>query len=474
MAGRRLSPARLILALLVGLGLLALPVSRGHARGGGGDGGGRGGAGRGARPAAPPPTPAERLAEARARLAEGKVAEAVRAYRAALEPGTLPAEAVHEAHLAIGGSLIASQAPQAERELRLALAAKPDSADAEFGLAQALEQQGKHDMARREYERAIQYRPGFTLALVHLAVNRTRASDPQAAEAAWQAALAASPQKPLLWSTYATALDGAGLEAQAVEASRNGAASLGTATAWWEHARFAYVRQAYEPALAAVESAVALGEATVAAHVLLGELRMRAGRVEPALASFEIALRRAPDGASTWRSLRLALRRRTAERTPGDVAAALLRVQAKVGESAAAWSEVGFAEALERRYPEAARAFLRALAFPGREGEVEEVLWEAARVLGSRFQQLSDALLSEDPTRVRILDMARAEADRRASAERRRLADLYRVNAGGDARTHGLDRTAADLAYEVDRQMRDTHRAIASHLGPLGVVWTPR
>ncbi|MEE9212111.1 MAG: tetratricopeptide repeat protein, partial [Phycisphaeraceae bacterium] len=100
-----------------------------------------------------------------AMLVEGKVDEAVRHYREALQVKPLYAGTQHNMGISLA---LQGELDQAIRHFRQALRIKPDFADAHHNLGNALAMQGRLEDAIRHFHRALRLRPDYAKAHYNL------------------------------------------------------------------------------------------------------------------------------------------------------------------------------------------------------------------------------------------------------------------------------------------------------------------
>lgn len=205
-----------------------------------------------------------------------------------------------EAHSNLGVAFEKQGQPAAAvPHYREALRLRPGYEDAHFNLANALVALGQPDEAAVHYEQALRFRPDFVDAHVNYAVILARAGRPDAALAHFQAAAAVRPDEANLYLNMGVIL------------TRQGRLGDGEAC---------------------LREALAIDPANAGALTNLGVVQVLAKQPQAALASFQAALRQAPDDADTHKLLAMTLldldqaaealphARRAAELKPGVAA----------------------------------------------------------------------------------------------------------------------------------------------------------
>lgn len=237
-------------------------------------------------------------------LARGDAPAAIADLRAVLrdQPSSMPVmRALARAHLRN------NELALAEETLRSAAQANPADRDARLELSQLLSQSGRPEQARPVLEQLVNESPGDVAALEALFRVRAALKDLQAARTTAEDIERVHPDLPLGWYLQGTVdeaeqkLDAASAAYERALAIQPSAGEPLTALV-----RVTLARKQPDQALARLDKAIAEQSNNVIAHNLKGELLTARGRIEPAVASFNEALTRAPKWWMPYRGLALA------------------------------------------------------------------------------------------------------------------------------------------------------------------------
>jgi tetratricopeptide (TPR) repeat protein len=275
--------------------------------------------------------------------------------------------------------------PTAEREYHEVLAAMPQFAEAHMNLGLVYQLQNHLPDAMAEFRRALKIKPALTGANFFLGVDYCRLGDSAAALPYLRAAVRTDSQRPETWLWLATALEMSGsIQAEASTLKRaltvhpknidllyllgqtyehlgktevSGLGKIAPASSWSEQLLGeSYVTGSdWTFAVIRFQNALAIPPPRVGIHVELGEVLLRARRLEPAAHEFDQELQL--DG----NSVRALVRRGEVKLIQGDVAACMhdwaqaIAIDAPQAEQVLGLREIGFGDAASERLPEAWR-----------------------------------------------------------------------------------------------------------------------
>jgi predicted O-linked N-acetylglucosamine transferase (SPINDLY family) len=258
-------------------------------------------------------------------LGQGKLDEAVAAYRAVIERQPDSPEAHHFLAIALHRQGRLDDAIAAYRRVT---ELGPGFAETHSNLGLALMAQGRHDKAAAACRQAIALRPDFVEAHNYLGIALQRCGKLAEAVGAYRAAIALRPNFPEVFSNLCVALHVLGQFDEAVAAGRRAVALRpGFAEA---HNNLGYALEAQgrpAEAITAYRRAIELAPGYAQAYNNLGNALQSQGRLDEAVASYREALRVDPNHATAHSNLLLCLNAR-AEQDP----AAMFSEHRKWGE----------------------------------------------------------------------------------------------------------------------------------------------
>lgn len=280
----------------------------------------------------------------------------------------------------------------AEREYRAVLADVPSFAEAHMNLGLLYQLQDRTPEAMAEFRRALKIKPALAGANFFLGVNYCKKGDGAKAISYLKAASRQEPNRPDIWAWLATAQEVSG-DSQAEVTTLKHALRLQTsdvdmlyllghayerlakqevvrlekaspASSWSEQLLAESYSSSSEWSLAVIrfQNALALSPNRAGLHVSLGEVFLRAGRVEQAAREFEEELRIGPY------NLRAIVRRGEVNLIQGDIDAALedwtraLSMDKERTERVLGIHETGFGEASIGQLPDSLHHQIEAVA----------------------------------------------------------------------------------------------------------------
>ncbi len=275
--------------------------------------------------------------------------------------------------------------PTAEREYHEVLASEPEFAEAHMNLGLVYQLQNRLGDAMAEFRRALKIKPALTGANFFLGVDYCRLGDGAAALPYLRAAVSANPQRPETWLWLATAqhMTG-GIQAEALTLNRAltvhpqdvdilyllgqayehlgktevaGLARVAPASSWSEQLLGeSYVTGGdWTFAVIRFQNALTLPPPLPGIHVELGEVLLRARRLEPAAHEFDQELQLDSN------NVRALVRRGEVRLIQGDVEACMhdwsraIEIDAPQAEQVLGLREIAFGDTASEQLPKAWR-----------------------------------------------------------------------------------------------------------------------
>jgi tetratricopeptide (TPR) repeat protein len=313
-----------------------------------------------------------------------------------------------------------SDYPTAEREYHEVLAAMPQFAEAHMNLGLVYQLQNRLPDAMTEFRRALRIKPALTGANFFLGVDYCKLGDSTAALPYLRAAVRVDPQRPEAWLWLATAQEMSGsikaeastLEHALVVHPKNidllyllgqtyerlgktevaGLEKSAPASSWSEQLLGeSYVTGTdWTFAVIRFQNALALPPPRPGIHVELGEVLLRARRLEPAGREFDQELQLDSN------NVRALVRRGEVKLIQGEVEACMrdwtqaIAIDAPQAEQVLGLREIGFGDAASERLPDAWRDKVEKLADQFRD-HTEPGAHFALAFLASQAGKSSDA-----------------------------------------------------------------------------------
>ena len=272
--------------------------------------------------------------------------------------------------------------PTAEREYREVLTAMPEFAEAHMNLGLVYQLQSRLPDAMVEFRRALKLKPALTGANFFLGVDYCRLGDSAAALPYLRAAVSANPQRPETWLWLATAQEmSSRIQAEAstlkhalIVHPQNidilyllgqtyehlgktevaGLARIAPASSWSEQLLGeSYVTGSdWTFAVIRFQNALAIPPPRPGIHVELGEVLLRARRLEPAAHEFDQELQLDSN------NVRALVRRGEVKLIQGDIEACMhdwaraLAIDTPQAEQVLGLREIGFGDTASERLPD--------------------------------------------------------------------------------------------------------------------------
>jgi tetratricopeptide (TPR) repeat protein len=272
--------------------------------------------------------------------------------------------------------------PTAEREYHEVLAAAPEFAEAHMNLGLVYQLQNRFGDAMAEFRRALKIKPGLTGANFFLGVDYCRLGDGAAALPHLRAAVSANPRRPETWLWLATAQKMSGrMQAEASTLKRAltvhpqnidllyllgqayermgktevaGLARIAPASSWSEQLLGESYLTGGDWTFAVIrfQNALALPPPRPGIHVEMGEVLLRARRLESAAHEFDQELQLDSN------NVRALVRRGEVKLIQGDAEACMhdwaraLAIDAPQAEQVLGLREIGFGDAASERLPD--------------------------------------------------------------------------------------------------------------------------
>src|SRR5713226_964435 len=362
---------------------------------------------------------------------------------------TAPAPAAK--HPAIESHFAAAQQAQrdkdyaaAEREYQAVLALAPDFAEVHMNLGLVYQLQDRFSEAMTEFRRALKFKPGLAGANFFLGVDYCKLGEGARATSYLKAALQTESNRPDIWLWLATAQEISGeLQAEVVTLHRALELQpkdvdllylLGHAYERLGKQEVAHLEQVapgssrseqllaesyatsneWPSAVIHFQSALAASPNRAGLHAELGEVLLRAGKVNRAIREFDEELRRDPD------NLRALVRRGEARLIQENVEAALqdwekaITIDVEQTERLLGLREAGFGDSALEQLPDATREKIQKLA-----GDLQNRNTPAAHLAlaflaeqnGSISQAAAEPTLEASTARKDVADRNCTEAD---------------------------------------------------------------
>ncbi|MDD5563878.1 MAG: protein kinase [Thermoanaerobaculaceae bacterium] len=174
--------------------------------------------------------------------------------------------------------LLLDQPAKAAAEFRLALAAEPNSVEAQLGLASALERQGLAPEAEAAYRRAIEIQPAWWSTYSHLGVFQLRRGSFAAALESFRAAVRLSPENTRAIGNLGIVYQQLGRYDEAITEYRRSIAIRPTASALSNLGTSLFFLARYDEAAKAYERATSLQPKNAVLWLNLGDALRLSGR----------------------------------------------------------------------------------------------------------------------------------------------------------------------------------------------------
>jgi tetratricopeptide (TPR) repeat protein len=297
------------------------------------------------------------LAQAYALDRQGRLAEAIEAYRQLLAAEPRNSDALHLMGVAMART---GRAPEAARTIAAAAELQPDNPAIRVNLGNALNELGRHVEAATHFERALQLKPDFVAAAHAGGRTLLRLGRLDEALQALQKAARLVPDNASIHCDLGVTLERLGRPEQALsELEAATALNPGHFEAYHNRGLLEAARGRLPEALDCLDRALALQPGLAVLHADQGNVLSDLGRTTEALASFDRALALQPRDAATVcnRARALTGLQRLEEAVAGFDAALALQPQ-----DADAHFYRGVALAKLERYADALASFDRALA----------------------------------------------------------------------------------------------------------------
>jgi tetratricopeptide (TPR) repeat protein len=326
-----------------------------------------------------------------------------------------------------------SDYPTAEREYHEVLAAVPQFAEAHMNLGLVYQLQNRIPAAMTEFRLALKIKPALTGANFFLGVDYCKLGDSAAALPYLRAAVRADPHRPETWLWLATSQEMSGsIRAEASTLDRAltvhpknidllyllgqsyehlgktevaGLEKIAPSSSWSEQLLGeSYVTGTdWTFAVIRFQNALALPPPRPGIHVELGEVLLRARRLEPAAHEFDQELQLDSN------NVRALVRRGEVKLIEGDVEACMhdwaraITIDAPQAEQALGLREIGFGDAASERLPDAWREKVEKLAAQFRD-QTEPAAHLALAFLASQAGNSPDA--AAELSNIKLTDSA--------------------------------------------------------------------
>jgi tetratricopeptide (TPR) repeat protein len=343
------------------------------------------------------------LAQAYALDRQGRLAEAIEAYRQLLAAEPRNSDALHLMGVAMART---GRAPEAARTIAAAAELQPDNPAIQANLGNALNELGRHVEAATHFERALQLKPDFVAAAHAGGRTLLRLGKLDEALQTLQKAARLAPDNANIHCDLGVTFERLGRPEQALsELETATALNPGYVEAYHNRGLLEAARGRLPEALDCLDRALALQPRIAVLHADRGNVLSDLGRTTEALTSFERALALQPRDAATVRNRARALigLQRLEEAITGFDAALALQPQ-----DVDAHFYRGVALMKLERFEESLASFDRALELqPG----AVEVMNNRAIALGQldRPEEAADsfaAALGSHPTHLEALENA--------------------------------------------------------------------
>src|SRR5882672_1502422 len=347
--------------------------------------------------------------------------------------------------------------PAAEREYQAVLALAPDFAEVHMNLGLVYQLQDRFSEAMTEFHRALKLKPGLAGANFFLGVDYCRLGEGAKAIPYLQTALQAEPHRPDIWLWLATAQEISGeLQSEVLtvrlalqlqpkdvdllyllghayerlgkqEVAHLEKVAPGSSRSEQLLAESYASSNEWPSAVIHFQNALAASPDRAGLHVELGEVLLRAGKVNRAIREFDEELRRAP------RNLRSLVRRGEARLVQENVEAALqdwekaMAIDMEQTERLLGLRETGFGDSALEQLPDTTREKIQKLA-----GDLQNRNSPAAHLAlaflaeqsGNFSQAATEATLAASTARMDASSRSCTEADLNLALQQEHFYDL--------------------------------------------------